>query len=279
MNVRITSNLGEAHSLSVRRMSHAHAAGDVHPTVHPHASLAYYEGGRAEFWCGATYSTRAGDLVLVPEGMPHYTVTADDASVVGLSVCTSCLASAPGGHLAAAFHAVSEGAPAVRTVAVEDRDRVRDLFLALEAELARGAPWHALAVDGYLAALTAHVLRADAAVDVPKGASVSARALAFITRRATDGISLNDVAAHVHRSVAHTGAVVKAETGRTVVEWITNARLAAGRQLLLLSDESIENVGARIGFESASHFHRVFKRHHGVTPAEWRRVHVDADQR
>jgi AraC family transcriptional activator of pobA len=273
VNVRVTSHLAEPHGLRVHRMEDGRIDAASPPTVHPHASLAFYERGRAELWCGATYTVGPGDIVLVPEGVPHYAVSAEAVSGVGLSACTSCLNGTPVRHLADAFHAVAQGAPAVRAVRESDRERLRDAFAGLEAELSANAPWQSLAVDGYLAVLTAIVLRADATLDVPAGATVSARALAYIMRHATDGISLADVAEHVHRSAAHTGAVVKAETGRTVVEWITHARLAAGRQLLLRSDASVEGVGARIGFESASHFHRVFKRHHGVTPAEWRRVH------
>lgn len=273
MSIRVTSNLAEPHRLTVHRMDHAHVDAPHPPTVHPHASLAYCTSGRAEMWCGATYTLGPGDVLLIPEGMPHYATSMQGVRGAGISACTSCLASMAGGHLAALFESVAEGAPASRTLAPEDRECFHGLLLQLERELDTPSMWQDLAIEGYVAVLTSIVLRAEAPIDVPKGASVSARALAFITRRATDGISLTDVAKHVHRSVAHTGAVVKAETGRTVVEWITHARLAAGRQLLLRSDASIEAVGARIGFESASHFHRVFKREHGVTPAEWRRRH------
>lgn len=249
-------------------------------TVHPHASVAYYERGRADVWCGATYSLHPGDVLLIPEGMPHYTASAEDAHVLVLSMCTSCLTSVPGHHLAAMLHAVSEGASAVRTVAPGDRDAFRTLLVSLGKELGTNAAWQELAVDGYLSLLAAMLLRADSALDVTKGAelgaTVSARALAFITRRATEGISLAEVARHVHRSAAHTAAVVKAETGRTVVEWITQARLAQARQLLLRTDESVEAIGSRMGFASPSHFHRVFKRHHGATPSDWRRAHAMA---
>jgi AraC family transcriptional activator of pobA len=195
-------------------------------------------------------------------------------------MCTSCMMSAPGQRLATMLRAVSEGASPVRTVAMNDRETFQWLLVSMHGELEADAAWKALAIEGYLSLLAAIVLRADRALDVMNGAephaTLSGRALAFITEKATDGISLADVARHVHRSAAHTATVVKAETGRTVVEWITHARLAAARQLLLKSDESVESIGSRMGFASPSHFHRVFKRHHGATPSEWRKAHFSA---
>lgn len=66
---------------------------------------------------------------------------------------------------------------------------------------------------------------------------------------------------------------MKDATGTTVVGWITRARMSECRQLLLHTDDSVEAIAERVGFRSASHFHRAFKRAHGAPPGEWRRAH------
>ncbi len=101
-----------------------------------------------------------------------------------------------------------------------------------------------------------------------------AKALAFIEGHATRGVSLQDVGRHVARSPNHVAAAVKATTGRTVGQWSTHVRMAAARQLLLHSDETIEAIAERMGFSSSSHFYRTFRRTPGQSPAAWRRAHL-----
>lgn len=275
---RIESHLPAHRSLMVSDMRGAPPDEPCGPVIHPHAALSLLIEGEVRVSCGSTYALRPGDLLLVPEGMPHFSVAGAECASVGMALCTSCVTSSAGGaRLAAAFAEVSEGASAQRTLDAEDAARLAATLRALGDELAAERPWQSLAVEGHLAVIAALVLRAAPAAKALDGrapeASVSAQALGFITRRALHGISLADVARHVHRSPAHTAAVVKAETGRTVVGWITHARLATARQLLLRTDDTVEGVGARVGFASASHFHRTFRREHGLTPAEWRSAH------
>src|SRR5690554_6932652 len=96
---RFASSLPSHQSLVVSRMDadatehaviHDHAPS---PVVHPHASLAFFEGGNATIRCGATYTLTPGDVLLVPEGMPHYGVDADSVEFIGLAMCTSCMTS------------------------------------------------------------------------------------------------------------------------------------------------------------------------------------------
>ena len=98
----------------------------------------------------------------------------------------------------------------------------------------------------------------------------------MIEARAPDGISLQDVADQVGRAPAHVAAMMKQHTGRTVVAWITHARMAHARQLLSSSEENIHQIATQLGFASPSHFHRTFRRWHEMTPAQWRRAHRTA---
>jgi AraC-like DNA-binding protein len=46
--------------------------------------------------------------------------------------------------------------------------------------------------------------------------------------------------------------------------------MAEARRRLLHSDERIDIVAERIGYADVTHFIRMFRREHGVTPAAWR---------
>jgi AraC-like DNA-binding protein len=45
---------------------------------------------------------------------------------------------------------------------------------------------------------------------------------------------------------------------------------AEARRLLLHGDERVDVVAERVGYADATHFIRMFRREHGVTPAAWR---------
>ena len=96
----------------------------------------------------------------------------------------------------------------------------------------------------------------------------------FIRAHATEGISLQQVAHHVARSPGHVASLVRAHTGDTIVGWITRVKMAHARRCLLHTDDNVEQIASAAGFASVSHFHRVFKRAHNMTPGSWRGLHV-----
>lgn len=62
----------------------------------------------------------------------------------------------------------------------------------------------------------------------------------------------------------------KAATGRGPGEYLQLTRIAAARELLESGSASIQDVGARVGYGDAGFFRSLFKRHTGMTPAEYR---------
>lgn len=261
--------------MAVRRSRSAGPAGRL--VVHDHATLALHRAGApGEVYMGGRYETAAGDVLLVPASAPH-AVGGEGAEWTCVSLCLSCLQSDAGGPLTELFDEVRRGGCALRRLAPPEHRAFEVRVDAIERELAEGAPGRDLALGAHLTLLAVAALRATPSTTAPRRSSpFVAEALAFVDRNATGGISLSDVARHVARSPAYVTSRVKAETGDTVVAWITKARMSAGRQLLLHTDETIERVAERCGFASPSHFHRAFKRAHGTTPSDWRRTHRGA---
>jgi len=272
--LNIRSNLGPHDALRVGRM---HATGDVaHPlVVHPHAAIALVLRGSASVWCGELYEIHANDVIILPEGYPHAMRTASGLELLGLALCCACVRSGQGRRLVDLVARTGEGACAVRRLSGGDAAQLAGLLEALGSEAETRRPGWESATDALLALV--HVVLARAAMPDGVPALRTAwigRALAFIASEATNGISLSDVARHVRRAPAHVAATVRAQTGRTVSQWIAESRLAVARQWLLHSDATIEQLAATAGYPSTSQFHRVFRKAHGLTPAAWRRLHV-----
>lgn len=66
------------------------------------------------------------------------------------------------------------------------------------------------------------------------------------------------------------------EEGTTFRDLLTDARQELGRQLLAVPDMSISEVAYLLGYQDANAFHRAFREWEGVTPAQWRDVHVSS---
>jgi len=59
--------------------------------------------------------------------------------------------------------------------------------------------------------------------------------------------------------------------GCTPTDWLLAVRLKQAARLLQSTNLCVYEVGARVGIDNPYHFSRVFKRHFGVTPGEYRK--------
>jgi YesN/AraC family two-component response regulator len=95
----------------------------------------------------------------------------------------------------------------------------------------------------------------------------------FIEAYYHEGITLSDVAEAVGYSPAYLTNQVAKQTGETVNSWIVKRRMAAARPLLQNTNQTIEEIAAKLGYQNACHFSRQFRQHHGISPTSWRKQH------
>jgi len=160
-------------------------------------------------------------------------------------------------------------------VPLEEQDSWSERFSALDLELSRRREGYREAALAHLSLLLVEVSRlaADVVGDFRlKDEPLLAAVFGFIEERYGEPISLKDVARAVGLSAGHLTTVVGRKTGRTVLEWITERRMAEARKLLVGTDLPVEEVGRRVGYGDAGYFARTFGRAHGATPLGWRRA-------
>ena len=244
--------------------------------THHYAAVAYQTGGRSQVEQNGRWTLREGDVFLVPAGQPHRHLGSKDAAFWGVGFCVSCFASEDAGDLLEPFERVRAGASAVIPIPKDRRPFVERLILELKAQTESGAG--SRSVQRSLLTLILHEVRSAARwEDAPPGPSgVVADALRFIERNCLRKLTLAEVARAVGRSPAYVTTAISQATGRSVVEWITSGRLAEARRLLLHSDERVDIVAERVGYADATHFIRMFRRAHGITPAAWRASRAEA---
>lgn len=67
--------------------------------------------------------------------------------------------------------------------------------------------------------------------------------------------------------------LVRRETGRTVLNWILERRMAEARCLLLETARSVNQIAEAVGYLDTGYFIRLFRRSNGKTPQAWRLLH------
>ncbi|MBR8833792.1 MAG: helix-turn-helix transcriptional regulator [Stigonema ocellatum SAG 48.90 = DSM 106950] len=98
------------------------------------------------------------------------------------------------------------------------------------------------------------------------------RVFHFIETHYQHSISLREVAEAVQRSPAYLTDLVRRETGKTVLNWIIERRMAEARRLLLETEQSVERIAEAVGYFDRRHFSRQFLRFHNATPQTWRKT-------
>jgi AraC-like DNA-binding protein len=148
-------------------------------------------------------------------------------------------------------------------------------FSALDLELRRRRDGYKEAVLSHLTLLLVELSRlaADFVGDLRlKDEPLLAEVFGFIEERYGERISLKEVALAVGLTTGHLTTIVGRKTGRTVLEWIFERRMAEARKLLVQTDLTVEEVGRSVGYTDAGYFVRSFRRAHGATPLGWRRA-------
>lgn len=74
-------------------------------------------------------------------------------------------------------------------------------------------------------------------------------------------------------SAPYISRIIKAQTGRSVSEYIVDTRLRAAKAMLVNSALPISQIAESVGFSDAQYFHRVFKNAEQLTPGQYRREH------
>ena len=70
------------------------------------------------------------------------------------------------------------------------------------------------------------------------------------------------------------GDLIKKETGKTAQEYIQNRMIDVAKEMIAGSDKTISQIAYELGFQYSQHFNRLFKRHAGYTPNEYRKLQM-----
>ena len=92
----------------------------------------------------------------------------------------------------------------------------------------------------------------------------------YINDNCSHNLTLDFVASHTGFSSYYFSRIFKQITSSSFVEYVTNQRIRLAQQLLSDSSYTITEIAYLAGFRSIATFNRVFKKHKGYSPREFR---------
>jgi AraC-like DNA-binding protein len=99
---------------------------------------------------------------------------------------------------------------------------------------------------------------------------VITRAKEFINEHQTEELSLGRVAKAVNTSSFYFCKMFKKVTGINFTDYLSRVRIEKSKNLLLNPNLRVSEIAFEVGFQSLTHFNRVFKRILGQSPTEYR---------
>jgi AraC-like DNA-binding protein len=99
---------------------------------------------------------------------------------------------------------------------------------------------------------------------------VITRAKQFIAEHQTEELSLDQVAKSVNTSKFYFCKMFKKGTGINFTDYLSRVRTERAKNLLLNPNLRVSEIAYEVGFQSLTHFNRVFKRILGRSPTDYR---------
>jgi AraC-like DNA-binding protein len=269
--------------------------GDIDEHSHDFYEMVYVRGGHGDHWInGRVFPIHAGDLYVINPGERHryQPAKSEPLRIINLLWLPALVKTLlpkeehkstfalrylePLSRKRSRFeHRLNlSGSTAFRVEALLDE-------MLREQEAMQAQPGSALLLRNLFCALLVLLSRAvieqeERAKKEKKPVSSPQRemvetAIAYLERNADQPLRVADVAAHVALSESRLSHLFKEHTGRGIIEWLHQHRIAKCCAMLLQNDDEIGQMARQIGYNDIRFFYRIFRRHTGCNPTQYRK--------
>ena len=84
-------------------------------------------------------------------------------------------------------------------------------------------------------------------------------------------VTLEQTADHFHYNSAYLSRYIRTHFQKSFMELVTELKIDQAREYLRNTDKHIVVIALLVGYDSADHFSRMFRKTTGMSPAEFRR--------
>jgi two-component system response regulator YesN len=96
---------------------------------------------------------------------------------------------------------------------------------------------------------------------------------AYISSNIDQDLSRETIAGQVYLNPDHLSRLFKKETGYSISEYVLQERITLAQELLSSTNISVSEIALSVGYSNFSHFTKIFKKHAGLGPMEYRVKH------
>ena len=83
-------------------------------------------------------------------------------------------------------------------------------------------------------------------------------------------LTLEEISSYVYLSPSHLSGMFRKEIGQTISTYITYIRIEKSKILLTQKGVKVADIAELCGFEDQGYFTRVFRKHVGISPRQYR---------
>jgi len=247
---------------------------------HDHIEVAIILSGKGEYYIdGVTYFVESGDVIVLNPGVYHKGLVSDFGNpaleyFVGFTDI----------HFRNMKHNCIElknGGPILRTSGELRRKIFQTCTLMSEEQEYLHAGRYFM-LKTYLIQLLLYMVREQIEpVREQQGYSfesfgkkyVVEQIVGYLEEHYSEKISLDRIAENMYLSPFYISKIFKSETGDTPINYLIHVRLEKAREMLESGENnSIQGVAAKVGYDDAYHFSKLFKKRYGVSPSQMRRI-------
>jgi YesN/AraC family two-component response regulator len=86
-------------------------------------------------------------------------------------------------------------------------------------------------------------------------------------------LSLSRVSDYLNMQPSTLSQLFKEEFGEKFIDYVLKVRMQHARKLLVETEDSIQSIAERIGYQNVISFYRAFKKVQNIPPGEYRNMH------
>lgn len=91
----------------------------------------------------------------------------------------------------------------------------------------------------------------------------------YIENNYMKNLTAQDIADYIHISPSYLSKLFKQETGKNLVDWINEYRVAMAKRMIDSCEYKMYEISEKVGFENAHYFTKVFRKYIGMTPTQY----------
>ncbi len=268
-------------TLYVSRSNGSHAVGRV-CDIHYHDEielLVMYSGKMKCITDNEALIAKAGDVIFVNSGVPHYTEILENNTISGMiqfkkrsfintdvpEILTYSATPVPVNEKACAVISNAEFFAAADELINESHDMETGYDMFILSSIYR--------VIGYL--YREHIISVLEGIHDTREVRKVLPILKYINTNYNEDITLEAASEMLSFDPSYFCRIFKIATGATFTEYLNFVRIYKSEKLLRGSEKSILEISEAVGFSSVSYFNRIFKKHKGFSPRFYRSAKSD----